>query len=81
MAHAALGLLGVSHATFCLIDAALKTFCLLRVAHATLLSDKSGTCTLLSSFYYTGGIDVCNENDLDMCEICAMFVRDCGEGF
>ena len=33
------------------------------------------------SFYYTGGIDVCNENDLDVCEICAMFVRDCGEGF
>ena len=30
---------------------------------------------------YTGGIDVCNENDRDVCEICAMFVRDCGEGF
>ena len=27
------------------------------------------------------GIDVCNENDLDVCEICAMFVQDCGEGF
>ena len=35
----------------------------------------------LSSFYYTGGIDVCNENDLDVCEICAMFVRNCGEAF
>ena len=31
-------------------------------------------------FYYTGGIAVCNENDL-VCEIRAMFVRDCGEGF
>ena len=30
---------------------------------------------------YTYGIDVCNENDLDVCKICAMFVRDCGEGF
>ena len=32
-------------------------------------------------FSYTGDIDVCNENDLDVCEICAMFVRDCAEGF
>ena len=24
--------------------------------------------------------DVCNENDLDVCEICVMFVRDSGEG-
>ena len=30
----------------------------------------------ITSFYYTGGIAVCHENDLDVCEICAMFVRD-----
>ena len=36
---------------------------------------------LLSSFNYTGGTYVCNNNDSDVCDICAMLVQDCGKGF
>ena len=34
----------------------------------------------VSSFCYTGGTDACREKYIDVCEICAIFARDCGVG-